>query len=347
VKEEFTLQFSNGAPTAWAEIVNQPTKQAPVRVFFRLNVPEQPCTAQLFWREHSLGQVELPTMTAQAYVQGLTLETASLQTTIGTRTVSCQSIVSAQAKAIFASALLRASSPLAPARDLDLRIQVERSRGQAVGAIPIELTGDQRRARQALVTVQLPKLRWVDDYRVSWHVASRCLHALPLRVVSKKTHLRSLRVSTTRFVMTHADGKVETLRTLPRLDGKLALDGIDSITPVFFVCSSEPGMAGLAPFTLRALIDETPTTLAIEEDVLITDGPTPIMLGSVPAGDAPKITQFTLSCGDANLGNLPLVPAPKADFNAEGGFAGFDDFLWSAAAEEQLNERLGKLLDGG
>ncbi len=44
---------------------------------------------------------------------------------------------------------------------------------------------------------------------------------------------------------------------------------------------------------------------------------------------------------------LPLTPAPAADFTGEGGFAPLDDFLWSAAAEEQLNERLGKLLDDG
>ena len=49
---------------------------------------------------------------------------------------------------------------------------------------------------------------------------------------------------------------------------------------------------------------------------------------------------------DEALKTLP-EPPPGAAFNAEGGFAPLDDFLWSAAAEEQLDERLGKLLGDG
>ena len=65
------------------------------------------------------------------------------------------------------------------------------------------------------------------------------------------------------------------------------------------------------------------------------------------ADELSRIKHFTLETSGTVLGNLPLVPAPSADFTAEGGFAPLDDFLWSAAADEQLNERLGKLLDGG
>jgi hypothetical protein len=127
----------------------------------------------------------------------------------------------------------------------------------------------------------------------------------------------------------------------------LHLDGIRSAAPVYLVSSNEPGLAGLAPFTLRALIDDVPTTLAIEKDLLVTDGPTPIVLGSAPAADLTKVTHFTLASGERALGNLSVVPVPKADLTGEGGFVPLDDFVWTAAAEEQLNDRLGKLLDGG
>ncbi len=140
---------------------------------------------------------------------------------------------------------------------------------------------------------------------------------------------------------------MQTLRSLPLRDGQLLLDGVTQIVPCFYVCSNVAGMAGVAPFTLRALADDVLTTLAIKDDQLATDGPLPIVLGAVSAAEASGIKHFTLACGDAVLGNLSLVPAPKADFNAEGGFAPLDDFLWSAAAEEQLSERLGKLLDDG
>jgi hypothetical protein len=65
----------------------------------------------------------------------------------------------------------------------------------------------------------------------------------------------------------------------------------------------------------------------------------------VAAEDLPNIRHFTLASGDKVLGNLPLVAAPRADLTAEGGFAPEDDYLWSPAAEEQLQDRLGKLLD--
>src|SRR5438105_1057275 len=95
-KEEFTLQFSNGGPTAWAEIVMQPTKHAPMRVFFRLPVPSLACTAKCFWREHLLGQVDVPIITSSDFVQEFKLEMPTLQITFGQRTVACQSFVNTQ-----------------------------------------------------------------------------------------------------------------------------------------------------------------------------------------------------------------------------------------------------------
>ena len=46
------------------------------------------------------------------------------------------------------------------------------------------------------------------------------------------------------------------------------------------------------------------------------------------------------------IGILPLTPVPSAAFTSEGGFRPVDDFAWSPAAEEQFNERLGRLLGG-
>jgi hypothetical protein len=43
---------------------------------------------------------------------------------------------------------------------------------------------------------------------------------------------------------------------------------------------------------------------------------------------------------------LSLCPAPTATFNSEGGFKPYHDYTWSAAAEEEMNERLNRLLEG-
>jgi len=43
---------------------------------------------------------------------------------------------------------------------------------------------------------------------------------------------------------------------------------------------------------------------------------------------------------------LSLSPAPAATFTNEGGFKAPQDFTWSAAAEEEMTERLNRLFEG-
>jgi hypothetical protein len=346
VKQDFTLRWSEG-PAVPAELLVKETKTSPLRVYFRTPPPAQTSRGSLFWKEHPLGEVEAPITTPAAYLAGFTIEMPTVHVALGEQTVACQSCVSAQAKGLFASAVLRsAGGPLAPALDLGLRVDVERSNGQRVASIAIALTSEQLRARQALVTILLPRLRWVDTYRVSWHLAARCVSSQTLRAVSKKTLQRSLRISATRFVLHRKDGTLQTVRTLPERDGRLLLDDILEIAPCFYVSSGEPGMAGLVPLTLCSFTGEALKTLATEKATLITNGPTPIVLGAVKVGDAVHLKHFALASGDVVLGNLTLLPAPAAQLTPEGGYAGTDEFLWSPAAQEQLDDRLGKLLDG-
>jgi hypothetical protein len=42
---------------------------------------------------------------------------------------------------------------------------------------------------------------------------------------------------------------------------------------------------------------------------------------------------------------LPLSPAPAAGFTGEGGFKAPPEYTWSHAADEELNERLSRLLE--
>ena len=58
------------------------------------------------------------------------------------------------------------------------------------------------------------------------------------------------------------------------------------------------------------------------------------------------MTGFELCLGGQSLGLLPMTPAPSANFTAEGGFKPPPTFAWSTAAEDQLAERLSRLMDG-
>jgi hypothetical protein len=84
--------------------------------------------------------------------------------------------------------------------------------------------------------------------------------------------------------------------------------------------------------------------LLLEEEVLISDGPLPFVPGTIEVRDLDRVKHFELRCGRDILGTLPLSPVPTAAFTQEGGFIAPDTFEWSPTAEEQLRERLGKLL---
>jgi hypothetical protein len=106
-------------------------------------------------------------------------------------------------------------------------------------------------------------------------------------------------------------------------------------------------MAGLCRLQVTAQVPgSTPAPLLLAQEVLITDGPTMVAPGTVDATDLAKVTGFELSVKGQPLGILSLCPAPTATFTSEGGFKPPHDFTWSAAAEEEMTERLNRLLEG-
>ena len=84
-----------------------------------------------------------------------------------------------------------------------------------------------------------------------------------------------------------------------------------------------------------------------EQETLITDGPTMFAPGTVEVADLGQLAAFDLRLKHRSLGLLPLSPVPSASFNNEGGFkppAG--DYIWTNAADEELTERLNRLMNG-
>jgi hypothetical protein len=58
------------------------------------------------------------------------------------------------------------------------------------------------------------------------------------------------------------------------------------------------------------------------------------------------LTAFELSAAGRVLGSLPLCSVPAASFTSEGGFAPPGEFAWGAAAEEEIKDRLSRLMEG-
>jgi hypothetical protein len=85
--------------------------------------------------------------------------------------------------------------------------------------------------------------------------------------------------------------------------------------------------------------------LLLEQQVLVTDGPTMVAPGTLDATDLQQVSGFELSVRGQVMGILSLCPAPCATFTPEGGFKPAHEFSWTTAAEEEMNERLNRLME--
>ncbi len=343
-KRQFTLKNLSGGPTVPAEIILQKKKNVPARVFFRIPVPDAATNIQVFWNAHALGETAVPIVTRAEFLQGLSLRLVNVHIGFkGGQSAPCRAYVSGQCQTLCVSAVIESATPLAPIADLDLNVVVERERTPPL-LVPVVLTSGQLRTRQTQVTVFLPKPRRSGVCTISWQIGDIVLQKQQLSVISKRDFLRSLRITSARFLVEKNLGHVRVLPWLPQMDGRVRLDAGERIAPCFYVCSGTNGVAGLAELTLHAVFTDDTSRLLGRGELLVTDGPMPFLPVTLSAAELDRIKHFTLDSNGTPLGNLPLTPTPQAGFTAEGGFAPLDDFLWSPAAEEQLQDRLGKLL---
>lgn len=345
-KSDFSLRLAATGEMLPTESLRQEEAEAPARLFFRFPVPPRSTRVELLWRGRVLGQVELTVLSADDFEAGLSLQLPTVHVGLGSHTVVCQTFVTTQCHGLHASAVLNSATSLAPLADLGLRVELAREDGTLVETVPLRLSSSQLRARQALLSAALSRPRRAGVLQVRWLLGERELAAQKVRGITKKQFLRSLRISGTRFVLQRGD-ELRVIRSLPARDGRLDLIGVTRLGPCFLVSSSEAGMAGLAPLQVRAQVaGAVRAPLVQEQELLITDGPLPFAPGTLDVADLEQVQHFALESPDGRLGLLPLSPAPVAHFNNEGGFTPAEEFVWSNAAEEQLNEKLGKLLGG-
>ena len=168
----------------------------------------------------------------------------------------------------------------------------------------------------------------------------RTLATHRLHAISQKTFNASLRISDTRFVVETLKGGMQICRQLP------PLAEIRKAGPCFLVSSKEVGMAGLVHFEIVAQVPGAVQPPALlEQSVLITDGPTPVVPGMLDVAELAQVSAFELRRHGKCLGTLALSPVPSASLTSEGGFKAPPEFLWSNVAEDELLDRLSRLMD--
>jgi hypothetical protein len=340
-KADFQLRLPGQALIAAEGLRRQEGSENTFRVAFRVAPPAAAVTAELLWRGHVRGQVALPVLSRDDFLQNLRLQMPTLFVRLGDDHVACQTFVSTQCKGLTATALLSSPTSLAPLLDLDLQVHFRCERTGQERQVPVRLASSQLQGRQALVTVTPGKLsRRIATYTVAWMLGERLLASHQVKAISQSTFYRSLRLAATRFVVQGPDGALRVARQAPPLEEAAR------VGPCFLVCSREAGMAGLCPVRVRAQVaDAEQPPLLLEQDVLITDGPTTIAPGTLDVADLAQLNGFEVLVKNQPLGVLPLHPAPAASFTNEGGYKPPPDYSWSPTAEEELNERLSRLLD--
>jgi hypothetical protein len=312
------------------------------RLLFRLPTPPASAVGELLWKHLLLSRVAVPVLPAEEFHGGLHLSLPTAAARLGGQAVAAQTFVAAQCKGLLATCVLKSPTPLAPLADLGLRVVFRSERTHTEMEVKVALSSSQLAAREAVVTAVAPRQpRRVGAWSVIWKLGDRDLARQRVHGIPVRRFEQSLRVSDTRFVVAGKGGQVKVARQIPA--GEFARLG-----PCFLVASSEPGMAGVCTLQIHVQTTGEPRTkLLLEQEVLVTDGPTVFAPGLLDAADLAKVTGFELRHKGRVLGTVSLSPVPTAALNSEGGFKPPPDFAWSTAADDELSERLGRLMGGG
>jgi hypothetical protein len=337
-RADFSLRIPGFDPIP-ADILKADESSQRHRLYFRFPVPKATGTAELLWKQHVLGRVEIPVVTPEQFLTELRLSLPSAFVSVNGRSVAAQTFVTTQQRGLTAAAVVQSPTGLVPLLDIGLTATFRTARGSKTVVTPVPLTASQLTGREALVTALPPRLpRKSGEWSVTWTCPGRELATTRLRAVTPQAFRRSLRICDTRFGLVTNDGQFRVVRQMPT-------DGVAKAGPCFIVASREPGMAGVAEFEIGVQVpgvDRSPTVL--EQSVLITDGPTPVAPGLIPMSELKHASAFELRVKGRVLGVLPLSPVPSATFTAEGGYKAPPEFAWSAAAEDELSERLARLM---
>lgn len=340
-KADWTLKLP-GQDAVPADSLRQRSSDDGSRITFRLRPPAFTQTAELHWRGQRKGQLTLPILSQDEFIQNLRLLVPTLFVRLGEQHVACQTFVGSQCQGLMASAVLNSPTSLVPLVDLGVQVELRSERTGAVHTVPVKLTSSQYANRQAPVAVMPRRFpRRTGAWIATWLIGDRPLASQRISAISQHAFQRSLRISDTRFVVQTPKGEVKLARQVP------PLNEVTRVGPCFLVTSQEPGMAGLAALQVQVQFNDGSAPASLQEqNVLITDGPTMVAPGTLDTLDLAGVSAFDLLQKKGSLGLLPLSPVPTANFTSEGGFKPTTDFTWSLAADEELNDRLNRLLDG-
>lgn len=334
-EEDFT--FRTGDQEIPVETVSQKEGDA-VRVLFTL--PRQLLAGDLRYQHQTLERITIPSLGTHEALADLRLDPCGVFVQLAQESIACSAMVAGQGQGLLASATFCAEVGLLPLLDYELSVEFRREASNEVMRVPVRLAASQLTADTALLSVVAPRVpRRAGTWNVTWLADQHELHRQTLRILSPTQFTRSVRVSDARFIVEQG-GEVGWSLRPPRPGASTA------IGPCFFLASDEEGIAGSIPVQVVAVLGRSQEPIVLfEQPVVISDGPSMVLPGTLSALELEQVSCFALRVGENVLGTLSLAATPTAKFTPEGCFAPPAEFGWTRASDEEMNDRLNRLLE--
>src|SRR5258708_13424535 len=112
------------------------------RLFFRFPTPARSTAVRLCWKDQPLGQLTLPILNADEFLNNLRIEMPTIFVRLGEKHVTCQTFLTTQAKAFQPPPVIAPRyGSLAPLAGLGLKVVFRHERAGACQELPIPLAG--------------------------------------------------------------------------------------------------------------------------------------------------------------------------------------------------------------
>lgn len=336
---DFTLRVPGGTPVQVESMVQEHEDRH--RLIFRFLPPTESLPMELCYKSRRIALVQVPILSSGSFAAGLQVSHATVAVRLGRQSIAAPRFVARQARGFVASAVITSPTPLAPLADGEIRVVFRHEPSGVEHSVPVRLGRSQLRSREATVTAVLPRQsRFRGSWLVLWIVNGEVKASKRIQGARLRRFHGSLRVLDSKFVVAVRGGEVKVVNPLP------SPGEIERLGPCFLLSTGNPGIAGLCRLTIHATFPDQPPVCVAHQDVLLSDGGTVLAPVLLEAIRFIRCTGFELRHRLRVLATLSLSPVPRAALTAEGGFKPPPDFAWSTTAEEELQERLQRLMKG-
>lgn len=336
-KKDLFLQFPHCEPIP-AESVRPDTSRRQ-RIVFRFRTPFWSQSGEVRWKSHRLVQVALPVLSAETFLKDLAISSASVAVRLGGQVVPARQFAPDDRSGLVASAVIHSPLGLAPLTALAPRVVFCNERTGRRHEAPITLTAEQRNAKETIVLAACPvRVRRPGKWTVAWRIGRRELAIQTVEAIAPRRFEESIRIADARFAADVKGCAIKVTCEPP------PISSVERLGPCFLIASADPGAAGVCRLAIVPIVPGAPNAApAIECKVLVSDVPAVFAPVLFAAADLVHVSGFELRLYGRILGTASLSLIPQAPLTSEGGFKPPPDFTWTAAAEEELLNRLGRL----